>query len=57
MSANIDKLLDFLYKPSKGFNVVVMPDFFMDRVGIDDDAIQIEDQRQSVCEAGNRVHR
>ncbi len=32
MSANIDKLLDFLYKPSKGFNVVVMPDFFMDRI-------------------------
>jgi sugar/nucleoside kinase (ribokinase family) len=38
LSANIDKLLDFLYKPSQNFGVVVMPDFFMDRlINIDRD--------------------
>ena len=32
LSGNVDKLLDFLYKPSKAPSVVVMPDFFMDRL-------------------------
>ena len=32
MGANVDELLNFLSKPSKEVNVVVMPDFFMDRI-------------------------
>jgi sugar/nucleoside kinase (ribokinase family) len=32
LSANIDRLLDFLNKPSKSLNVVVLPDFFLDRI-------------------------
>jgi sugar/nucleoside kinase (ribokinase family) len=41
LGANIDKLLEFLYKPSKNINVVVMPDFFMDRlINLEDDPQQ-----------------
>ena len=32
LSANVNELLGFLSKPEKKFNVVVMPDYFMDRL-------------------------
>jgi len=32
LSANVDELLNFLGKPAKKVNVVVMPDYFMDRL-------------------------
>ncbi|HTY75844.1 MAG TPA: carbohydrate kinase family protein [Candidatus Nanoarchaeia archaeon] len=32
MSANVREILSFLSKPAKRFNVVVMPDYFMDRL-------------------------
>lgn len=32
MAANVDKLIDFLDKPQVSIEVVVMPDFFLDRI-------------------------
>jgi sugar/nucleoside kinase (ribokinase family) len=32
MKGNVDEVLDFLSRPIKSFNVVVMPDFFLDRI-------------------------
>jgi sugar/nucleoside kinase (ribokinase family) len=49
LGANIDKLLDFLVKPSRNLNVVVTPDFFMDRL------INLEDDPQQFASAVNAI--